>query len=177
IDPALAEIVTALEDGHPDAPERISAYARQMIVEPAYGRAQQAWSQTIRPPYLDALQSASVAAGRAAEALPENAEVLNTAAKALVRESKTVAALVITPDQRIDETFESDWWATVGGKLAFANAIVRAIGEQLQGKTLLGEPFAAVGDAVKQQERVQAALLGQRQVLEQQFIEQRKQLA
>lgn len=177
IDPALNEILAAMEARVPDAPARLSAYAKQRIVNPAYDRAQQNWDRHIRPPYLAALDSAIAVALQAAEALPENSQALKAAASAMETERMAVAALVISPDQRLDATFESDWWGTTDGKAVFADAVVRTIAEQLQGEALLGQPFAAVGEAISQQEAVRTSLLEKRDALEQQFTEQRKQLA
>ncbi|WP_299619853.1 hypothetical protein [Pelagibius sp.] len=177
IDPDLAEILLALQNPSRDSHERISTYARRTIVEPAYDRAQQNWDRTIRPAYIEALGSAAVAARQAAASLPDSSEALMAAATALKQEEAAVSAIVISPDQGIDESFESDWWATVGGKLAFASAVVSAVGAQLQGSSLLGQPFAAVEEALAQQEAVRSALLEQRDALEAQFADQRKQLA
>lgn len=177
IDPDLAEILLALQNPSRESHERISTYARRTIVDPAYARAQQRWDGTIRPAYIEALGSAAAAARQAAESLPDSSEALMAAAAALEQEEAAVSAIVISPDQGIDESFASDWWATVGGKLAFASAVVSAVGAQLQGSTLLGQPFAAVEEALSQQEAVRSTLLAQRDALEAQFADQRKQLA
>lgn len=177
INPVLGSILAAIESREPDAPAQLTAYAKQMIVDPAYERAQRNWDRNIRPPYLAALDSAAAAARKAAAALPENSEALESAAAAMEVERAAVSTLVISPDQRLDETFESDWWGTTGGKTVFADAIVSTISEQLTGDELLGQPFAAVGDALNRQQAVRTSLLEKRDALEQQFTEQRKQLA
>ncbi|WP_422367097.1 hypothetical protein [Pelagibius sp.] len=177
IDATLHDILSSTETNRQDTTALMSAYAERMIVNPAYERAHNNWDRNIRPPYLAALDSAAAAARKAASALPENSEALESAAVAMENERTAVVNLVISPDQRLDETFESDWWGTTGGKAVFADAVVSTIAKQLTGDELLAQPFAAVGESLNRQEAVRASLLEKRDALEQQFTEQRKQLA
>ena len=182
IAPELRSILEGVAAGEPDAYERLTAYARRTIVEAAYSRAQDAWSAHIRPAYLAALDAAEKGARRAAENAPasvsETASALRSVADELMAKRATVEAIRISHDNTVDSALGTDWWRTVEGKGAFADAVAESIAGQMREiANTAAAPSAAIQKTLELQQRLRDSLIAQQHLLEQQFTEQRKQLA
>ena len=182
VDPDLRRVLDGLAAGEPDANERLTDHARRTIVEAAYARAQEAWSAHIRPVYLTALRAAEEGARRAAEKAPgsvsETADALRSVADELAAKRATVEAIGISHDTAVDRALGTDWWRTVEGKGAFADAVAESIGGQmLEIADTAAAPAAAIRKSLALQQQLRDSLVAQQHVLEQQFAEQRRQLA
>lgn len=182
IAPELRRILEGVAAGGSDAYERLTAYARRTIVEAAYSRAQDAWSAHIRPAYLAALDAAEKGARRAAENAPasvsETANALRSVADELMAKRATVEAIRISHDNTVDSALGTDWWRTVEGKGAFADAVAESIAGQMREiANTAAAPSAAIQKTLALQQRLRDSLIAQQHLLEQQFTEQRKQLA
>jgi hypothetical protein len=178
----LQPILDAIVAEAPDADARLTAYARENIVAAAYARAQHEWSERIRPPYLDALaaieRQALQTAGNVPASVAETAAALQATADDIAVARKTVAAIEINSDASLDAALGPDWWRTVEGKGAYADAITVSINQRMESIAATVEtPFVAIRDAIASQEKLRDKLRSQQKELESQFAEQRKQLA
>lgn len=178
----LGPILSALAANEPGAEDRLTDYARQNIVANAYSRAQREWSEQIRPAYIDALVAIERQARATAENAPrsaaQTASALVSAASEIAEQRTVVEAIEITHDSGIDDAFTSDWWRTVEGKGAYADAIGDRIAQQMQSIAATAEsPSAAIRKTLALQETLRDDLRSQQEALESQFAEQRKQLA
>jgi hypothetical protein len=179
--PELQDILAALAAGEP-AWERLIAYARRDIVEAAYGRAERDWSRHIRPAYLSALEASTASArrvaGRAPESAAQTAAALYAAADAMAEQRAVLETIQISHDQVVDEALGTDWWHTVQGKSAYADAVTQSVADQMDAIMQTAKaPSAAIRATLALQEELRAALVLRQEELEQQFAEQREQLA
>jgi hypothetical protein len=179
--PELQDILAALAAGEP-AWERLIAYARRDIVEAAYARAERDWSRHIRPAYLSALEASTASAWRVAGQAPESAAqtaaALYAAAAAMAEQRAVLETIQISHDQVVDEALGTDWWHTVQGKSAYADAVTQSVADQMDAILQTAKaPSEAIGATLALQEELRAALVLRQEELEQQFAEQREQLA
>jgi hypothetical protein len=182
VDPDLRPILEAIASGDGSAFERLRPHARTTIVEPAYARVQSVWDDEVRPTYLGALDSAADETRRIAEAAPETAAELAAAllgsADALVAAGKSLDGIEITPDNTIDDALGTDWWRTVAGKGAFADAVAASVDDQMRriGETAAA-PARAISEALALQQKLRDEVVARQAEIERQFAEQRGQLA
>jgi hypothetical protein len=179
--PELQKILAALAAGEP-AWEQLIAYARRDIVEAAYARAEREWSRHIRPAYLRALaastESAQRVAGEAPESAAQTAAALHAAAAAMTEQRAVIEAIEISHDHVVEEALGTDWWSTVEGKGAYADAVAQSVAEQMDAITQTAQaPSEAILAALALQEELRDVLLRRQDELAQQFAEQRAQLA
>jgi hypothetical protein len=179
--PELQDILDELAAGEP-AWERLIDYARRDIVEAAYARAEQEWRQRIRPDYLTALQASMESARRVAEQAPpsaaQTATDLRAAADQMSEQRAVLEAIEIRHDSVVDEALGTDWWRTVEGKGAYADAVAQSVAEQMHAIMQTAQaPSEAIREALALQEQLRDALVRQQDELAKQFDEQRKQLA
>lgn len=179
--PELQKILAALAAGEP-AWEQLIAYARRDIVEAAYARAEREWSRHIRPAYLRALAASTASAQRVAAEAPESAAqtaaALHAAAAAMTEQRAILEAIEISHDHVVEEALGTDWWSTVEGKGAYADAVAQSVAEQMDAITQTAQaPSEAIRAALALQEELRAVLLRRQDELAQQFAEQRAQLA
>lgn len=184
--PELTPILEAIVAGEPDAYDQLIAFARRNIVEAAYSRVQRDWSNRIRPVYVSALSKAEEGARQAAEdarelaatAMAETAAALVEAADELAKKRAAVEAMNISHDNSVDAALGSDWWRTVEGKGAFADAVAASIDRQMRDIVEVAKaPSAVIGKTLALQRDLRDKLETQQEQLEQQFADQRKQLA
>jgi hypothetical protein len=179
--PELQKILAALAAGEP-AWEQLIAYARRDIVEAAYARAEREWSRHIRPAYLRALAASTESARRVAEQAPEaaapTAAALRAAADAMSEQRAVLEAIVLRHDHVVDEALGTDWWRTVEGKGAFADAVAQSVADQMDAIMQSAQaPSETIRTTLLLQQDLRDALLRRQEELEQQFAEQRTQLA
>jgi hypothetical protein len=179
--PELQEILDALAAGEP-AWEQLIAYARRNVVAAAYARAEREWSQRIRPTYLSALaastDSARRIAGQAPAAAAQTAAALNAAADAMTAQRAVLEAIELRPDHVVEEALGTDWWRTVEGKGAYADAVAQSVAEQMDAIMQAAQaPSEAIRTALALQEELRDVLVRRQEELAQQFAEQRAQLA
>ncbi len=178
----LRPILEALVSDEQDAYDRLIDYARSDIVAPAYARAAREWSQTIRPGYLEALDTTSERTMQAAESAlqsaPEIASSLKKAAEDMTRQRTAIEAIEIRHDEMVDEALGTDWWRTVEGKGAYADAVGDSIRAQMKEiSDAAAAPVDAIRNALALQEELQKALKTRQSDLEKEFAAQRDQLA
>lgn len=178
--PELQEILEAIAAGE-QAWEQLIAYARRDIVEAAYARAEREWSQRIRPVYLRALaasaESARRVAGQAPESAAQIAAALHAAADQMTEQRAILEAIAMSHDHVVEEALGSDWWHTVEGKGAYADAVVQSVDEQMQAIMQIAQaPSDAIRTTLALQEDLRDVLLRRQEELAQQFAEQRRQL-
>jgi hypothetical protein len=179
--PELQKILAALAAGEP-AWEQLIAYARRDIVEAAYARAEREWSRHIRPAYLRALatstESAQRVAGEAPESAAQTAAALHAAAATMTEQRAVIEAIEISHDHVVEEALGTDWWSTVEGKGAYADAVAQSVAEQMDAITQTAQaPSEAIRATLALQEELRDVLLRRQDELAQQFAEQRAQLA
>jgi hypothetical protein len=178
----LQPILEALVAGEPGAEAQLTTYARENIVAAAYSRAQREWSERIRPAYLDALAAIELQTRQSAENAPaslaETAAALRQTVADVAAARETVEAIEITSDASVDAALGTDWWRTVEGKGAFADAVADSINERMRSIAETAEsPSVAIRKSVALQEELRNTLRSRQEELESQFAEQRKQLA
>ncbi|MGH8721303.1 MAG: hypothetical protein ACREU4_04930, partial [Burkholderiales bacterium] len=179
--PELRKILEEIAAGE-EAWEELIAYARRDIVEAAYARAAREWSQRIRPAYLRALAASTESARRIAAQAPESAaqtaSSLNAAADQMAEQHAVLEAIEISHDHVVEEALGTDWWHTVQGKGAFADAVAQSVAEQMQAIIATAQaPSDAIRATLALQEELRATLERRQEELEQQFTEQQRQLA
>ena len=179
--PELRAILEEFAAGEPHY-ERLIAFARRDIVKTTYQRAQHDWANRIRPAYLDALALAAASARRLAREAPESAteiaEALIAGAEEMTAQKTELEAIVISHDRVVDEALGTDWWHTVEGKGAYADAVGQSVAEQLHAIAAKAEaPSDTLRRSLALQEELRDGLERQQEALERQFDEQRKQLA
>jgi hypothetical protein len=179
--PELQDILDALAAGEP-AWERLIAYARRDIVEAAYARAERDWSRHIRPAYLSALEasteSARRVAGQATESAAQTAAALHAAADQMAEQRAVLETIEISHDNVVDEALGTDWWHTVQGKSAYADAVTQSVADQMDAILQTAKaPSEAIDATLVLQEELRNTLVLRQEELEQQFAEQRSQLA
>ena len=184
--PELTPILEAIVAGEPGSYDQLIAFARRNIVEAAYSRVQRDWSNRIRPVYVSALSKAEEGARQAAgdtrelaeTAMAETAAGLVEAADELAKKRAAVEAMNISHDNSVDAALGSDWWRTVEGKGAFADAVAASIDQQMRDIVEVAKaPSAVIGRTLALQRDLRDKLETQQEQLEQQFADQRKQLA
>lgn len=180
--PELAPVLEALAAKKPGAYDQLIAFARSNIVEAAYARVQRDWINRIRPLYVSVLAKAEVGARQAAEDARELATTttaaLVEAADELAAKRAAVEAIEISHDSSVDEALGSDWWRTVEGKGAFADAVAASIDQQMRNIVeIAAAPSAVIGKTLALQRDLRDKLVTRQEQLEQQFVDQRKQLA
>jgi hypothetical protein len=181
VSPQLQEILAALAAGE-QVWERLIAYARRDIVEAAYARAERDWSRHIRPAYLSALAASVESARRVAAQAPESAAptaaALQAAADAMAGQRAVLETIQISHDNVVDEALGTDWWHTVQGKSAYADAVTQSVADQMAAILQTAKaPSDAINATLALQEKLRATLVLRQEELEQQFAEQREQLA
>jgi hypothetical protein len=179
--PELQKILAALAAGEP-AWERLIVYARRDIVEAAYARAEWEWSERIRPAYLSALAASTESARRVAGQTPASAAqtvaALHDAADQMAEQRAILEAIVLRHDHVVDEALGTDWWHTVQGKSAYADAVTQSVADQMQAIMQTAKaPSDAIRTTLALQEELRQTLVLRQEELEQQFAEQREQLA
>jgi hypothetical protein len=179
--PELRKILAALAAAEP-AWEQLIAYARRDIVEVAYTRAEREWSRHIRPAYLRALaastESARRIAGEAPESAAQTAAALHAAADAMSEQRAILEAIEISHDHVVDEALGTDWWRTVDGKGAYADAVAQSVAEQMDAIMQTAQaPSETIRTALALQEDLRDVLRRRQDELAKQFAEQRAQLA
>jgi hypothetical protein len=179
--PELQEILDELAAGEP-AWDELIAYARRDIVEAAYARAEREWSRHIRPGYLRAVaastESARRVAGQAPEAAAQTAAALHAAADEMSEQRVILEAIELRHDHVVEEALGTDWWGTVEGKGAYADAVAQSVAEQMDAIMQTAQaPSEAIRTVLALQEDLRGALLRRQDELAQQFAEQRAQLA
>jgi hypothetical protein len=180
--PELEPILAALAADEPAAYDRLIDYARRNIVAEAYGRAQRNWSEWIRPEYLGALgateESARRVAASAPEAAADTAAALLAAADEMARQRAAIEAIEISHDASVDEALGTDWWRTVPGKGAYADAVTASIEQQMrQIADSAAAPSGAIRETLALQQELRGELVRKQEELRRQFAEQRAQLA
>lgn len=178
--PELRKILEEIAAGE-EIWDELIAYARRDIVEAAYARAEREWRQRIRPAYLRALAASTASARRVAAQAPEAAaqiaSLLNAAADGMAEQRAVLEAIEISHDHVVEEALGSDWWHTVQGKGAFADAVAQSVAEQMDAIIETARaPSEALGTTLALQEELRATLERRQEELEQQFSEQQKQL-
>jgi hypothetical protein len=178
--PELQKILVALAAGEP-AWEQLIAYARRDIVEAAYARAEREWSRRIRPAYLRALaastESARRVAGEAPESAAQTAAALYAAADVMTEQRAVLESIEISHDHVVEEALGTDWWGTVEGKGAYADAVAQSVAEQMDAIIESAQaPSAAISTALALQEELRDAPLRRQDELAEQFAEQQAQL-
>jgi hypothetical protein len=132
VSPELRAILNALAAGE-EAWDELIAYARRDIVEAAYGRAEREWGRRIRPAYLRALaastESARRVAAQAPDAAAQTAAALQAAADTMTEQRAVLDVIVLRHDHVVDEALGTDWWRTVEGKGAFADAVAQSVAD------------------------------------------------
>ena len=87
-------------------------------------------------------------------------------------------AIEISHDHVVDEALGTDWWHTVQGKGAYADAVAQSVAEQMEAIIETAQaPSEAIRTTLALQEELRGALERRQQELERQFTEQRAQLA
>jgi len=177
----LHKALTAVAEEKPSAPDLMERYAETQIVAPAYQRAHQEWEQRIKPAYLDALEklerATSQALSQAGEADDEVVDNLRNANKELKEEIKRVQEVEIHHDARVAESLGADWWSTVSGKVAYADAVTRSIAEQMDRVAgVAGGVTEQIEVAVQAQRELENEAEARQKELEQQFQAQSEQL-
>jgi hypothetical protein len=178
----LRAILEALVNHEPDADQRLTDYARRDIVESAYAHAQDDWNTRIRPAYLDALAATEARAREAATGAPESAAAtaaaLLAAADEMATQRTAIAAIEIRHDANVDAALGTDWWRTVQGKGAFADAVAQSIDDQMRTiATTAAAPSAAIRQTLALQKTLRDQLEERQKELGRQFDAQQKQLA
>jgi len=178
----LAAILAAVAAGNAAAMDRLTGFARDHIVAAAYREAQAEWRARIQPPYLAALEAATAAvrgaAAKAGAVAPEAAAKLDAAADNLTRQQVAIAAIEITADSRVDAALGSDWWRTVEGKGAFADALADSVADRMRAITRTARtPADALRETQLLQQALHDGLIQKQQELEKQFSQHREQLA
>jgi hypothetical protein len=179
--PELRAILGALAAGE-SAWDELIAYARRDIVEAAYARAEGAWGRRIRPAYLRALAASAESARGVAEQAPETAAqtaaALRAAADEMTRQRAILEAIELRHDHVVEEALGTDWWQTVEGKGAYADAVAQSVAEQMDAIMQAAQaPSEAIRTTLALQEDLRDALLRRQDELAQQFTEQRAHLA
>jgi hypothetical protein len=182
VEPELEPILASLAAQEPDAYDLLIDYARRHIVAAAYERAQLSWSERIRPHYLSALGATEESARRVASTAPESAAqtaaALLAAADAMARQRTAIEAVQISHDATVDQALDTDWWRTVQGKGAYANAVTASIEQQMSAiAESAAAPSAAIRETLALQEELRGQLQRKQEELRRQFAEQREQLA
>lgn len=182
VSPELRVILQALAAKKPDAFDRLIAHARADIVETAYARVQQAWRRGVRPAYLNALQAVEDQARGVATDAPslaaDTAAALLAAADTLAAQRGAIEAIEISHDSIVDEALGTDWWRTVEGKGAFADAVASSIDAQMREiAEAASTPSAAIEKALALQRQLRDDVVARQAELERQFAAQRAQLA
>ena len=91
---------------------------------------------------------------------------------------KGIEEIEITSDASVDAALGTDWWRTVQGKGAYADAIADSIQTRMMSiAEKASSPADAIRTSIKLQEKLRDQLIGRQKDLESQFNEQRKQLA
>jgi hypothetical protein len=184
--PELTPILEAIVSEAPDAYDQLIAFARRNIVQVAYSRVQRDWSDLIRPVYVRALEKTEAQARQvsvdaralAAAAMAETAVALVETADELAKKRVAVEAMVISHDTSVDAALGSDWWRTVEGKGAFADAVAASVDQQMRDIVqIAAAPSGVIDKTLALQRDLRDKLETQQQQLEQQFADQRKQLA
>ena len=178
----LQPILEAVVAEEPDAMERLTDYARANIVEKAYAHAQAEWSERIRPTYLETLDAFLRQTRTAADGVPpglsDTAAMLRKTATDISDARKGIEEIEITSDASVDAALGTDWWRTVQGKGAYADAIADSIQTRMMSiAEKASSPADAIRTSIKLQEKLRDQLIGRQKDLESQFNEQRKQLA
>jgi hypothetical protein len=179
--PELRAILGALAAGEAAWDELID-YARRDIVEAAYARAAREWGRRIRPAYLRALaestESARGVAEQASETATQTAAALRAAADEMTRQRAVLEAIELRHDHVVEEALGTDWWHTVEGKGAYADAVAQSVAGEMEAIMQAAQaPSEAIRAALALQEDLRDALLHRQDELAQQFAEQRVQLA
>ena len=87
-------------------------------------------------------------------------------------------AIVLRHDHVVDEALGTDWWRTVEGKGAYADAVAQSVAGQMDAIMQTAQaPSEAIRAALALQEELRDALVLRQEELAQQFAEQRAQLA
>jgi hypothetical protein len=133
-------------------------------------------------PILDALAAIELQTRQSAENAPaslaETAAALRQTVADVAAARETVEAIEITSDASVDAALGTDWWRTVEGKGAFADAVADSINERMRSIAETAEsPSVAIRKSVALQEELRNTLRSRQEELESQFAEQRKQLA
>jgi hypothetical protein len=181
VSPELQAILEDLAAGE-EAWDKLIAYARRDIVEAAYARAERDWSGRIRPVYLGALaasiESARRVAGQAPEGTAQTVAALQAAADQMAAQRAVLEAIVLRHDRVVDEALGTEWWRTVEGKGAFADAVAQSVADQMSAIMRTAQaPSDAIRTALALQEELRAGLALRQGELERQFADQRAQLA
>ena len=176
LDEELRAILNDMRAGDANAPERLAAYSRARIVDPAYERANSEWTSDIRPRYLRAVAEAKAAIGEMADSVPQSSAELSDAIDAVTAADQAIQAVEISPSNTIDQALGSDWWSTIGGKGAYADAVSESISSQMRVDTLFGKSIDDIQRSLQSQEKLRDALLSAQKDMEAQFADQRAQL-
>lgn len=182
ISPNLQSVLEAIAGREPNAYAQLVDYARHDIVEAAYGDVQQRWARSVRPAYLreiDSLLAQVREASARSESLAEDTTTeLRNAADELQARRDSLAALEIRPDAEVDDALGTEWWRTVQGKGAFADAVAESIdGQMREISTAAAAPAATLERILDLQQKLQAELTERQKELERQFAEAQQNLA
>jgi len=180
--PELVPILAAVAAGEADAYDRLINFARRAIVVAAYAQVQRAWLNNIRPKYVDVLtkteSGARRAAGEARDLATETAVALTAAADELAKKRVAVEAIEISHDQSVDAALGSDWWRTVQGKGAFADAVAQSIDSQMRAiEATAAAPSGLIGKTLELQRALRTTLEERQTELAERFDQQRSQLS
>jgi hypothetical protein len=96
----------------------------------------------------------------------------------MTKQRAILEAIELRHDHVVEEALGTDWWHTVEGKGAYADAVAQSVAEQMEAIMQAAQaPSAAIRTALALQEDLRDALLRRQDELAQQFAEQREQLA
>ena len=178
----LSAVLAAIAAKKPDAMAQLTEFARTDIVAAAYRRAQENWQGRIQPRYMTALEAATAsvraATAKAGAVSPDVTSKLSAAADNLAQQRTAIAAVVISPDNTVDAALGGDWWRTVEGKAAFADALADSVKNRMHAITMTASaPADALHDIQLLQQELRDGLVKRQQALEEQFSQHREQLA
>ena len=108
--------------------------------------------------------------------MPESSAELSDAIDAVNAADQAIQAVEISPSNTIDQALGSDWWSTISGKGAYANAVSDSISNQMRVDTLFGKPIDDIQRSLQSQEKLRDTILSAQKDLEAQFADQRAQL-
>jgi hypothetical protein len=95
----------------------------------------------------------------------------------MTEQRAVLEAIEISHDHVVEEALGTDWWGTVEGKGAYADAVAQSVAEQMDAIIESAQaPSAAISTALALQEELRDALLRRQDDLAEQFAEQQAQL-
>jgi cell division protein FtsL len=172
----LTKLIAAVQQDEVGWGERLTQYARDNLVLPAYAEVNRAWKDRISSKYLAVIDKTGDLFSKAQKTIPDEASALKDAEVLLVTARQEIENIAISPDDVVDQALGSVWWKSEEGKGAQANAVAQAVDRQLSTTANLDKAVAAIANVLSKQGRVQAELTQQQVALEKQLEESRNDI-